>query len=90
MTRIIALTAPTTLGLSGAPVHERVHGRDAAFPLVLLLCVMSPRAPCRAALPALADLDVVAGRVLGGAAVDLLPYVFEVAAVARVATTATG
>ena len=27
MTRIIALTAVTALGLSGAPVHEPVHGR---------------------------------------------------------------
>jgi hypothetical protein len=45
MTRIIALTALTTLGLSGAPVHEPVHGRGAHIPLVLLLCVTSPRAP---------------------------------------------
>jgi hypothetical protein len=28
MTRIIALTALTTLGLSGAPVHEPVHAGD--------------------------------------------------------------
>src|SRR6266496_1897613 len=29
MTRIIALTALAALGLSGAPVHEPVHGRGA-------------------------------------------------------------
>jgi hypothetical protein len=28
--RIIALTAPTTLGLSGTPFHEPFHGRRAA------------------------------------------------------------
>jgi hypothetical protein len=28
--RIIALTAPTTLGLSGTPFHEPFHGRGAA------------------------------------------------------------
>jgi hypothetical protein len=33
MAQIIALTALTTLGLSGAPVHEPVHGRGAHFPL---------------------------------------------------------
>jgi hypothetical protein len=27
--RIIALTAPTTLGLSGTPFHEPFHGRSA-------------------------------------------------------------
>jgi len=29
MTRIMALTALTALRLSGAPVHEPVHGRGA-------------------------------------------------------------
>jgi len=28
--RIIALTAPKTLGLSGTPFHEPFHGRGAA------------------------------------------------------------
>jgi hypothetical protein len=28
--RLIALTAPTTLGLSGTPFHEPFHGRGAA------------------------------------------------------------
>jgi hypothetical protein len=28
--RIIALTAPTTLGLSGTPFHEPFHARGAA------------------------------------------------------------
>src|SRR5271155_1473975 len=32
ITRIIALTALTTLGLSGTPVHEPVHGRGAHVP----------------------------------------------------------
>ena len=32
MARIIALTAVTTLGLSGAPVHEPVHARGSDVP----------------------------------------------------------
>jgi len=32
MTRIIALMALTTLGLSGAPVHEPVHARGPTSP----------------------------------------------------------
>jgi hypothetical protein len=32
MTRNIAPTALTALGLSGAPVHEPVHGRGAYIP----------------------------------------------------------
>jgi len=43
MTRIIARTALTTLGVSDAPVHEPVHDRGASH-LVLLLCVTSPTA----------------------------------------------
>jgi len=42
MTRIIALTPLTTLGLSGAPVHEPVHARDPSGPVILLLSV-TPR-----------------------------------------------
>ena len=44
MTRIIALTALTTLGLSDAPVHEP-STPEATTSLILLLCVTSPRAP---------------------------------------------
>ena len=36
--------ALAALGLSDAPVHEPVHGRGAYSPLILLLCVTSPRA----------------------------------------------
>jgi hypothetical protein len=43
MTRIIALTALVTLGLSGAPVHEPVHA-EVLCPVILLLCVTLPRA----------------------------------------------
>jgi len=32
MARIIALTAPAALGLSGAPVHEPVHAWRPAIP----------------------------------------------------------
>jgi hypothetical protein len=32
MARITVLTALTTLGLSGAPVHEPVHGQGAHIP----------------------------------------------------------
>src|SRR6267142_3885661 len=45
MARIIALAALTTLGLSGAPVHEPVHARGPTRPLILLLCVTSLSAP---------------------------------------------
>jgi hypothetical protein len=39
MTRIIALMALTTLGLSGAPVHEPVHAEAPLARVILLLCV---------------------------------------------------
>ena len=56
MTRIIALMALITLGLSREPFHEPFHARGAHVPLIPLLCVTSPRAtgprppevrPCR-------------------------------------------
>jgi hypothetical protein len=39
MAQAIALTALATLGLSDAPVHEPVHGRDPPIWLISLLCV---------------------------------------------------
>jgi hypothetical protein len=35
MARIIALTAPDALGLSGAPVHEPVHAWGQAIPMAV-------------------------------------------------------
>src|ERR1700745_1998606 len=45
MTRIIALMALITLGLSGAPVHEPVHAESPAFPGPVTLRNIRARVP---------------------------------------------
>ena len=75
MTRIIALTALAALGLSGEPFHAG----DAQVPHPATVRNIAESARW-AVLPAVADPAVVASRVLGGAAVDLLLDVFGVVA----------